>query len=531
MYLQDDLRVTAHLTLNLGIRWSVDQPRKEGVNFTSNFDPSLPNPGAGGRLGAIQFASNCNGCNVRWAKTFYDDVAPRFGFAWSPGSKGTTAIRGGYGILYGPLYYADFGNSMNAGYAVTPNPVSRNGFSPAFNLNAGFPSYAPAPNLDPSIRNGGSVDYITPGFGKPPMIQSWSFQIQQQLAEDLILSVAYVGNKGQNLRTAAAFGSYNNFRLPDLALGQNVLNANVGSALATAAGVTSPFPSYTGSVGNALRPYPQYTRFNTDCCLENEGMSTYHSLQAMLQRRFRGGLNLQLSYTWSKNLTNADSLQPGSNGGGGTYQNPFDLYQEKSISSQDIPHAFVGSFIYQLPIGRGRALLNRGGWVDAIVGGWQLGSILRYQSGQPLPFYCASGVSGWDNCFRFNPVAGQPLYNPAINQPGFNPLTTPYLSNSYFVDPNTNPNAPIRFGLLPRVTNFRMPMFLNEDVTLQKQFAITESVSLAVRADAFNIANRHIFGQPANLNPNPNNPSSNFGFITGTVDSPRAVQLQMSLRF
>jgi hypothetical protein len=76
-----------------------------------------------------------------------------------------------------------------------------------------------------------------------------------------------------------------------------------------------------------------------------------------------------------------------------------------------------------------------------------------------------------------------------------------------------------------------MPMFLNEDVTLEKQFAITENPSLAVRADAFNVANRHIFGQPANLNPNPNDPSSKFGFITGTVDSPRAVQLQMSLRF
>lgn len=345
LYVQDDFQVRPRLTLNLGFRWDVDQPRKEASNFTSNFNLAIPNPGAGGRSGALQFASNCNGCDVRWAKTFYNDVAPRIGFAWSPYGTGKRAIRGGYGILYGPLFYADFGNSMNAGYAATPNPVSPDNFSPAFNLSGGFPRYQPAPILDPTIRNGQSVDYITRGFGKPPMIQPWGLQIQQQLAKDLILSIGYLGNKGQNVRSAAGFGSYNNFRPSALGLGQSVLNSTVGSATAVAAGVLSPFPGYSGTVGNALGPYPQYRRFNTDCCLENDGMSTFHALEVMLLRRFRAGLSLQLSYTWSKTLTDADSLLPGLNGGGGLYQDPFNLYLEKSISSQDIPHTFVLSYI------------------------------------------------------------------------------------------------------------------------------------------------------------------------------------------
>lgn len=530
LFVQDDFKVNQHLTLNLGLRWSVDQPRTEADNYTSDFDPALPNPAAGGRLGALEFASNCGGCNTAWAKTFYDDFGPRIGFAYSPGNSGKTAIRGGYSIFYGPLFYSDFGNNVNAGYTASPNPVSSNGFTPAFNLSSGFPAYTGAPDLNPSIRNGQSVDYITPGFGKPPMVQSWSFQIQQQLATDLILSVAYVGNKAQNLRSAAADGQYNNFPLQDLALGENVLSSNVGSAAANAAGIVAPFPGFVGSVGNALRQYPQYLRFNTDCCLENDGMSTFNALEVMLQRRFHAGLNVQLSYTWSRTLSDADSLLPGTNAGGGLYQDPYNLHLEKSISSQDIPQNFVGSFIYELPFGKGKGLLNHG-IGSAILGGWQIGSILRYESGQPLPFYCGTGVPGWDDCFRFNPVAGQPVYTAAATQPGYNALTTPFLNNNYFADANPNPNAPMVFGQLARVTGNRVPNFYNEDVNLAKRFNFTETLSLEVRADAFNVTNRHIFAQPYNLNPQPNNVSTNFGFVNSTVDSPRAVQLEMNLRF
>ncbi len=533
LFAQDDFKVTSHLTLNLGLRWSVDVPRTEADNFTSNFDPTLPNPGAGGVPGALIFASNCNGCNVRWAKTFYDDFGPRIGFAYSPGNGGTTVFRGAYSIFYGPLYYADFGNSVNAGYTASPNPVSPDGFSPAFTLSSGFPAYAAPPILDPTIRNGQSVDYISPGFGKPPMVQSWSFQIQHQLATDLIMSLGYVGNKSQNLRSAAADGMYNNMPVQDLALGANVLDAPVGSAIANAAGVYAPYPGFTGSVGDALRHHPQYRRFNTDCCLENDGMSDFNALEAMLQRRFHSGLNLQLSYTWSKTLTDADSMQPCCNAGGGLYQDPYNLHLEKAPSSQDIPQNVVASFIYELPFGKGRAMLNRGGFMNAVLGGWQIGAILQYESGQPLPFYCASNSfsPGWDDCFRFNPVPGQSVYNSAMNQQGYNPLTQPYLNNAYFTDPNPNPNAPIAFGQLARVTNFRMPWFDNEDVNLSKRFNFTETVNLEVRADAFNIANRHVFAEPYNLGPQPNNPSSNFGFVNGTTDSPRAVQLEMRLVF
>lgn len=533
LFVQDDFKVNRRLTLNLGLRWDVEVPRKESQNFTSNFDPNLPNPGAGNRPGALVFASNCNGCNPRWVDTYYKDIAPRVGFAFTPYASGKVVFRGGYGLLYGPLYYADFANSMNAGYAATPSPQSPNGFDNTFLLAKGFPAYQPAPILDPAIRNNQSVDYIAPKFNKPPMIQTWSLQVQQELAPDLIFTLGYVGTKGQNLRSAAGFGSYNNFPLSALALGQNVLNASLGSSTAANAGISAPYAGFSGTVGDSLRHYPQYRRFNTDCCLENDGMSSFHALESTLQRRFRNGVNLLVSYTWSKSLNDADSLQPGANGGGGLYQNPYDLHQEKALSSQDTPHVAVISGLYSLPFGKGRQFLSHDSRVlDSLIGGWQTGGILRYQSGQPLPFYCATGVAGWDNCFRFNPVPGQSVYNPARHQSGFNPLTTPYLNNGYFQDPNTDPTQPIVFGSLPRVTGFRMDPYYEEDINLIKRFSFTETADFELRADAFNAFNRHVFAQPGNLGPQPNaGANSTFGYVNSTIDSPRVLQMEFRVSF
>lgn len=532
LFVQDDFRVNRKLTLNLGLRWSVEQPRKEAQNFTSNFDPNLPNPGAGGRLGALEFASDCNGCNPRWIDTWYKDAGPRIGFAFTPFADGRIVFRGGYGILYGPLYYADFANSMSAGYSASPNPVTLNGFDSAFLLSDGFPAYQAAPILDPTIRNNTSVDYIAPNFNRPPMIQSWSLQMQQQLAPDLIFSLAYVGNKGQNLRSASGFGQYNDIRLSSLALGQNVLGASINSAAAQQAGISVPYIGFNSTVGDALRPYPQYRRFNTDCCLENDGMSTFNAMEVMLQRRFRQGFNLQISYTWSKALDDADSLQPGTNAGGGLYQNPFDQHQEKAISSQDLPNMAVISGFWDLPVGKGRHFLTHDGWLDEAIGGWRLGGILRYQSGQPLPFYCATGVAGWDNCFRFDLVTGASVYNPARHQAHFNPLTTPYLNNAAFADPNPDPNAPIRFGTLPRVTGYRMDPYNEEDVNLAKDFHLVESATFQLRCDAFNLFNRHVFAEPYNLNPNPNAGANNtFGYVNSTADSPRVLQMEFRATF
>lgn len=527
IFAQDDVRVSSQLTLNIGFRWSVDTPRTEAKGFTSNFDPSLPNPSAGGLPGALEFGTTCH-CSARWASTYLKDFAPRIGFAYQPYKTGNTVLRGAYGILYGPTLYSDFGNSLNAGYAASPNPASADAsFTPAFNIQTGFPAYAVPPDLDPALRNGQSVDYVAPQYGKPPMLQTWNLQVQQQLATDLIFSVAYVGNHGTRERTAAGFGKINDIPLSRFSLG-SVLNDAVGSPAAIAAGISAPYAGFQGVVGNALRPFPQYLRVNADCCLENDGQSTFQALEVALQRRLRQGLTLQLSYTWSKTLTDADSMLPGTNGGGGLYQNPFDLKQEKALSSQDIPHTFVASYVYELPFGRQKRFMNNSTLMDAVFGGWEVGGVQRYESGQPLPFYCGGSIPGFDNCVRFNPVPGQSVYNASLTGGSFDPYTEPYINRAFFADPNANRgDGPYQLGSLPRVTAYRMPHYVQEDFSLQKRFKIYENLSFLLRGEAFNAFNRHVFSEPYDLGPN----DPNFGLVNSTVDTPRQLQVTGRIQF
>ena len=106
-------------------------------------------------------------------------------------------VRGGYGIIYGALQYTDFGGNQAQGYTATPSFRSGNGFDPAFNLDSGFPSYAPPPFLSATLVNGGNPNYIQPRFGQPAIIQSWSFQVQGQVSKDMVATVGYVGQRAQ----------------------------------------------------------------------------------------------------------------------------------------------------------------------------------------------------------------------------------------------------------------------------------------------------------------------------------------------
>src|SRR6185437_221227 len=172
-------------------------------------------------------------------------------------------------------------------------------------------------------------------------------------------------------------------------------------------------PTFINAQG--LVPFPQFFGLNSDGQLENLGQSTYNALQAQLTRRFHNGLNLMASYTWSKTLTNADAALPffATLHQGGAGQNPFDLRGDKAISNQDLPQNFVVSYIYELPVGKGKRFLNSGGVLDRVVGGWSISGIQRYESGQPIAIGCASGVPAFAGCIRFDQVPGVPLLSSA----------------------------------------------------------------------------------------------------------------------
>lgn len=554
-YVEDNWTVNQHLTLNLGVNYSVDVPRTEAKNNTSNFSPTANDPEYN-VPGALVFGTTCH-CNTRWADTYYKDIAPRLGFAWTPAYlHEKTVVRGGAGILYGPLQYDDFGGSMNAGYKASPVFPSKNGFDPSFQIDSGYPAFAPPPNLDPGIYNGGFLpgSYIEKRAGRPAAIYDWDMNVQQQVAKGLILSIGYVGSEGQNL--PANNQNINNVPFQkEFSTGGKTLNSPL---LGNTYGVNTPFPGYFNLWGNgvtiqqALRPFPQYDFIDSGCCLENVGHSSYDALLVSLKGHFKN-LTLQASYTWSKNLNDSDSALPNTNPGQPQVQNPANLHQEKAISVQDIPNTFVVSYLYSLPFGKGQKYFNHG-LLSYVIGGWQVGGIQRYQDGQPLTFCCAQGIPGWQQAIYYTLKPAVPIrskvyrsgwknINPFDTAQGTNPNTNSFFNGSdtnntvaykqngaptAFHDQvaeinrlNSQPgsNLPYKLGNVPRVTGIRMPAWKNEDFSLIKNTPIYHNVTFELKFDILNAFNRHLFGTPDT------NPADYlYGVPTYTANSPRAIQ-------
>ena len=567
-FVQDDFKASPNLTLNLGLRYDVDQPRKEAANDTSNFSATAPDPHADGLPGALVFGANCN-CNSRWADTYYKDVAPRIGFAYAlPGSNNKTALRGGAALIYGPLQYDDFGGSMAAGYSVPDNVGSPDGFTPAYQLDAGFPKAFPtAPNLDPGQLDNGDYpavggEYIVPKNGRPSVTYNYSLQLQQEVATHLVASIGYIGQEAQNLRSSLE--NINNIPLSALSYGDH-LSKDFISAGHPMDGRSAPYSIFNNSLQHALRPFPQYDFIATDCCLQNVGHSSYNALVASLNQSTRFGLTFQASYTWQKNLTDADSALAGNGANGYQDQNVFNHRLEKSVSTQNIPNTFVVNYLYQLPFGKGKTFLNHGSALNLLAGGWTIGGVQRYQSGQPIAFNGASGIPGYENLIRFS-KGPAPFLSAAYKarklgpsefnrQSWFNPAYCPVtagncpngtvpLNQAAFVDYNDEtrgfrtadgctPNcsfAPFTLGTgIDRVTsNISTPLWLSEDFSLIKDFEIHERLKFQLKLEAIDAFNRHNFNVP-DVEPN----DGNFGIPTlGAQDlGPRQLQVTGRINF
>ncbi len=605
-FVQDDIKVNSNLTLNVGFRYDVDLPRHEALNRTSELSLTAPDAAAGGLPGALVFGTNCH-CNTAWADTWYKDFAPRLGFAYVlPGTNGKAAIRAGAAILYGPLQYNDFGGSMDLGYNqfkdfyLGQTATTGGAFTPAFRLDSssaadptntgvGYPNASFAPSLDPTqvtAPNGpGSFDAVAGEVimkknGRPSMTDNWSIQFQDELAQDLIFTIGYIGQSAQNLRSGF-LTNINNINSSYFALGDQLDNSRYAIPLGGSNdGVKAPYSSFEGNLGQALRPFPQYDYIAGDCCLENLGHSSYNAMLVSLARRFRNGFNLQASYTWSKTLTDADSTIPfsyTSNNQREQAAGSQNLKLDKAYSVQDTPQTFALSYLYQLPFGKGRKFLNQNRLLDTAIGGWQLGAIQRYQSGQPIGFGCASGIPYYQNCIQFTqgPAAGpgndfasqaykhnkngpsifngESWFKPAYRAPGTNSGTDPGIpmSEAAFVDQNREgqnwprpytpgcaaPGAPpcsltpFSFGNLSRETEaITGPRYLAEDISLIKDFHITEKVNFELKGEAFDVFNRHRMGLP-DLQPGDSTGNQGFGIPTGTDYGPRNLQVTGRVTF
>ena len=492
-FAQDDFRASQKLTFNLGLRWDRFSPLSDPTGRLSSFDPNTPNPGAGGIPGALIFAGTGQGRTGKnsfqeiWNKAF----GPRAGLAYRLSER--TVLRAGYGVFYQEPKESGWGGGSE-GFFTQASYSTTNGYTPAFYLRDGFPTDFPKPPFtDPTFVNGRSITYADPKSGRPPVAQNWQASVEQQIKQDLMIELAYVGSTGHHLVTSNQIVNQVDPRY--LSLG-NLLAADIDSPSARGAGIPIPYAGFTGTVAQALRPYPQYQSVETANLFsaDKTGNSTYNSLQAKLQGRPLPGLNVVVSYAWSKALNDgSDSrdfagFQPNGNGG---VQNGFNRRAEKALAAQDIPHNFVMSFLYELPWGPGKKALGSS-VAGKLLGGWSIGGLLSYQSGLPIdtPYPASSYVPLFAGNVRPNRAAGVSPYSTAA-QSDFDPGRDVYLNSAAW----TSPDA-FTFGNAARMSGARVKPLLNEDVSLLKNFGIYERLRLQFRAEAFDVFNRTVLWLP-----------------------------------
>jgi hypothetical protein len=433
--------------------------------------------------------------------------------------------------------------------------------------------YPSAPVPDPNTQlvfdssggflNFNNVDYLNQDF-RTGRTSQYSLDIQHQLTQNLAFTLGYTGSEGSRLRSN--FQHLDALPLGDLRLGFPILNESLGTALADPAtvayanivGVPLPDPTtiFPGcpvkcfdpgqSVAQALRPFPQYRDFQN--LMESRGHSTYNALNARLDWRYHHGLQMGASYTWSKLITDAATDVQGGSPLAGSYQNPFDPRQLRSVDPTIAAHAFVINYIYELPFGAGRHFLNMHGPVDKIVGGWEVAVIQNYRSGLPLVPTVGTPNSDWLNLVGYDGnlrpnLTGEPILTGkspnGISYQAVNPaaFTKPpdftaapgAIGSAAYAAYYANPNA--FFGTAPPVlSQARLFPYKSEDITLLKKTNLNERFALETRAVFLNAFNRHRYFLPdMNLN------SGSFGQpgVVGdqAVYGPRVIQLAMRLLF
>jgi Carboxypeptidase regulatory-like domain/TonB dependent receptor/TonB-dependent Receptor Plug Domain len=484
LYFQDDYRLTAKLTLNIGLRWEYATPLFERDNQYSNFDPGCV---------CMVPAKSGSIANRSLQRPDHKDYGPRIGLAYSLTPK--TVIRAAYGISY--TFFNRPGSAqegINAPQAIfgvlnqsipPGGPVPKTFLTTQNSFTTGVDNPA---NFNPATSN---VAFIPPNT-KWPYVQNWFFSVQRQLTKDTTLEIAYNGNHSLRL---PILGDYNQ-AVPNL-------------------------PGKTLGV-QARRPIPT---FGPITWLDPVGNNNYHGLSARLEHRFAAGLYLLNSFTWGKALGDSEqALEYYAGYFQANPQNIHDLRAEYGPSSFDVKLNNVTSVVYELPFGRGRKFgSNVHPVLDAVVGGWQLSTINTVHTGTPLNvFYApstASDVTGLSSDFRGQAFQRPNVTGSAVSQGNSQMINTFFAGYTFATPPASAP-----FGNLGR-NAFRAPNFEQWDFAADKTFTIRESLRLQFRSEFFNFLNHTNLGIP-----NTRTTDAAFGTIR-TAYPARQIQFALKLLF
>ena len=510
-YVQDAWKVTRRLTFNYGVRYEIQKARTERYNQLAYFDPEVVNPigakvGLPNLRGGLKYADANN--RTSWDAP-YNNFAPRVGLAYRVTEK--IVARAGYGISYLRTNATYLGNPSNDGFSLaTPWVTSLdNGRT----VNDPWSNAFPQGIVTPPGSQNGLLQHVGLSLSEfvrerpTPYLQAYSFDLQFQLERDSVIELGYAGSQGRKLLSP----TFERNQLPTelLSMG-NALLANVPNPFLGV--ITSgALSGATVQRGQLLRPYPQYT--GVGILILPSSSSGFNSLNAKLTRRLAKSMTLMLSYQFSKAIDNV------SEDGSGRIRNFYNLSLERSISGHDFPHSFVGTYQYEIPVGKGKAFGSTMHPVlEGIFGEWSVSGVYTWNSGLPLSFAAAANNT--------NSFGGNQYPNIADRKQLAVPKPDRFAWFNTSAALITQPAA-FTFGNAPRfVADVRTMATNNMDISIAKAFPVTEQVRLQFRAESYNAFNRNQFSGP---NTTLNNP--NFGQITASRSVPRNIQLALRLTF
>ncbi|MEP6962326.1 MAG: TonB-dependent receptor, partial [Acidobacteriota bacterium] len=506
LFIQDSWKTTRKLTIDYGLRWDYATAAHEQYGRSANLG-LIPNPAAGGRIGAAIFERTC-GCT--FVGTYPYAVAPRLGVAYQLSEK--TVLRGGWGLAYGVPN--DINNQNNGNLTNTPTGI--NGFATLNTANAipqpTWPNFDPGQTPLPGATTSTFLASLDRNAARPPRQNQWSIGLQRELTRNFVIEASYVGNRGAwwagplgylNQVSPTAFAAYglNPYSNP----ADNILLGSQLSAAAVinAVGTGRPYSGYasTNTLINSLRPFPQFSTI----AVQNSptGNTWYDSLQVTGTHRLSHGLQVNGVFTWSKSLT--------------TVRPQIFLASLKSHSSTDQPFVFNVNILYTTP----SATANR--LVRIATKDWSLGAFLQYTSGGLLtpPASTNTNFIGGSEQYR---VAGEPLYLKDLNCGCINPYTDVVLNSKAWASPANGAFGP---ALGTFYGDYRAARRPNENFNVGRTFRITERVQFSLRGEFVNVFNRLQIGNPGTATPG-TAPSKNsqgyysggFGVVNLTVSGP-----------
>ena len=530
-YLQDDFRATPRLTLNLGFRYEFEPGVHErnnhysvGFDRTATYNVFGTGPQA---TGGVMFAGQ-NGYPTSTGK-MGGKYNPRAGFAYSLDAK--TVVRGGAGVFYAPLVYS--GSAVLAPGYVLSNSIAPQTGVPTISLSNPFPTLKTQAtgNANGLSQNIGTTLSVIDRDRRAPLYESYSFDLEHEFPWGVAFKIGYVGGHGRNLPN-----SYNINQLADSNYNQGA--TALGSPVANQYAGFGSFRAGTVKAYQTLLPFPQYQAITDSVSI---GRSDYNALDVKVQKRLSRGLTLLMGYTWSSNWDNiwgaygsSNTINPGNNG-------PQDIYNvssEYARATNDIPNRFTVAATYELPFGHGKQFLATNRLLDFVVGGWRFNDVMILQNGGPIALtQSTNSLSAYGNGTQrplINPAGGSACLSGSPesrlggvgNTPYFNPRAFTGINSANLATGLLGPAGLLQYGNQPRASNCYGPGYANSDLSLNKDFRMTEKVHVEFRAEALNA-----FNTPQFNGPNLAVDSAAAGQITGTLGFPRLIQLGGRLTF